>query len=111
MNAPAPTAGQAEAPDAQASGFVLAGEPPVLDTAESTYPAHDSANAADPKDSWHHAPEHDARAAAEAQAQALALAHALASAQALDKLAAATLDAADLANRGSSPFGASAVGK
>ncbi len=98
MNAPAQTEGQAEAPDAQASGFVLAAEPPVLDAAESTHPEDDGATAAGTLEHDAHAARmydsHDSHATLEAQAQALA------SAQALDKLAAATLDAADLANRG-----------
>lgn len=98
MNATAKTDGEAEAPDAQASGFVLAAEPPVLDPTESIHAASgdNGATAAGPVESSHAALEHDAYAASVAHAQA----QALASAEALDKLAAATLDAADLANRG-----------
>ena len=91
MNAPAPKQGSA----ADASGFVLASEPPVLDTVESVEQRAAAAHLADDLHEASNAHAHD-----QMHDQALAHAHALASAEALDKLATATLDAADLANRG-----------
>lgn len=94
MNAPAQTDGQATTPEAQASGFVLSAEPPVLDTALPPGASGESDMAQGPGPETHGGAADEPHTASEAQA------HALASAQALDKLAAATLDAADLANRG-----------
>ncbi len=87
MNAPAKN----EGPAAEASGFVLASEPPVLDAVDPADSHGDTAGLTDNRHEVSGANAHD---------HDHAYAQAFASAETLDKLAAATLDAADLANRG-----------